>query len=312
MVVRPSHFHEWRFTPDVRDSGARVRVGALATAQFGRVRWDQVLGAGVSRTTIRRWVDDGYLRPVLPRVYAVGHAAPSAEADHAAALLYAGPGAGLSHASVLWWWHLLDHPADPIQVSTPRRVGSRPGIEVHGRRQLVHVRVRGFPVTTVAQALLDFASVAPPGRLSYVLAAAEYRGLLHLRELDALMGRGVAGSAALRAALAVHRPQLAHTRSAFERRLVALVERHALPMPRFNVHVGGHLVDALWPKAKLIVELDGYANHRSPAQLRRDHQRDLELRAEGYVVVRYAWDQLESDPAAVAADIRRLLASRTS
>ena len=39
----------------------------------------------------------------------------------------------------------------------------------------------------------------------------------------------------------------------------------------------------------------------------RDHQRDLELRAAGYIVLRYTWRQLTDTPAAVAADLRRYL-----
>ncbi|HET9103722.1 MAG TPA: DUF559 domain-containing protein [Solirubrobacteraceae bacterium] len=271
------------------------------------MRWDQILGLGIAEPTIRRWVADGYLEHVLPRVYAVGHAAPSHEADLAAALLYAGPRASLSHASGLWGWQLLDHPVHPIQVSTPRRVRSRPGIEVHTRRGLDRVELRGLTVCTVDQALLDFAAVASPARLRFVLANADYLGLLHLEALDALMGRGVRGSAALRAALATHRPELAHTRSELERLLITLVARHGFPAPRCNVHVHGHLVDALFADAKVIIEVDGYRGHRSPAQLRSDHQRDLELRAQGYVVLRYTWDQLTTQTAAVVADLARHL-----
>jgi hypothetical protein len=89
---------EWRFTATCGRSNAKVRVAALARSQAGRVRHDQLLPL-VGETTIRRWVRDGYLYPELPRVYAVGHAASSTEADLAAALLYAGPGAMLSHVT---------------------------------------------------------------------------------------------------------------------------------------------------------------------------------------------------------------------
>lgn len=301
---------EWRFSPAGRDSGAKVRLAALATRQFGRVRWDQIRAAGVGKTTIGRWVAEGYLQPRLPRVYAVGHTAPSHEAAHCEALLYAGPGAMLGHASGLWWWQVLDRPAYPIQISTPRRVSSRRGVEVHCRRSLARVQLRGLAVTTVDQALLDFASIASSDRLRFALANADYLNLLRLDELEALMGRGTKGTVALRAALALHRPQLAHTRSELERRLVSLAERYALPAPRCNVRLHGYLVDALWADAKLVVELDGYRAHRSPAQLRRDHQRDLELRARGYVVLRYSWDQLTNAPGDVAADIRRHLGRR--
>ena len=310
-VSRPGERDEWRFTTTVRNSDAKVRVAELGDRQFGRVRWDQILGAGASPPTIGRWVTDGYLRPVLPRVFAVGHTAPSHEADLAAALLYAGPGAMLTHASGLWGWRLLEHRVTPIQVSTPRRVRSLPGIEVHTRRKLDRVELRGLAVCRVDQAVLDFAAGDPPeDRLRFVLANADYRGLLHLDALDALMGRGVKGSKRLRDALSIHRPQLARARSELERVLVAMIERHDLPMPRFNVIVHGYRVDALWSEARVVVETDGYRGHRSPAQLRADHQRDLDLRTQGYVVLRYTWDQLTTQAEAVAADISRHLRPR--
>lgn len=72
-------------------------------------------------------------------------------------------------------------------------------------------------------------------------------------------------------------------------------------------NVEGWLVDARWPDKRVVVEVDGWPGHRTPAQLQRDHQRDLELRAAGYIVLRYSWRQLTDTPAAVAADLRRYL-----
>src|SRR5947209_20203850 len=128
---------------------AKDRVSRLAGGQFGRIaRW-QLRSLGVADSTISRWVAQGYLHRVLPTVYAVGHAAPSTEADLAAALLYAGPGAMPSHATALWWWGLIEHQPHTIGVSTPRRCRPRPGIEVHQRRPLERTWHERLPVTTV-------------------------------------------------------------------------------------------------------------------------------------------------------------------
>jgi very-short-patch-repair endonuclease len=59
----------------------------------------------------------------------------------------------------------------------------------------------------------------------------------------------------------------------------------------------------------MIVETDGRWAHRRWGQIRFDHQRDLILRAAGYVVLLYTWDQLERDADAVARDILRALSS---
>lgn len=298
---------ESQFTVTPRRRGAKVRLAMLAGAQFGKARWDQILGAGISEPTLRRWIADGYLHPELPRVYAVGHCAGVIESDLSAALLYAGPGAALSHATAVWWWGLLDHPPELIEISTPRRCRSLDGIRVHRERHVARVIHNGLAVSTASQALLDFAAVAHRNRLRYVLANAEYHDLLDLDELRSLTGRGIAGSAAINKALQRHRPQLAYTRSELERRLLHLCEAHGLPLPTFNVHVLGWLVDAVWPDQRVLVEVDGYRGHRSPAQLERDHQRDLQLRAAGYLVLRYTWRQITRTPAAVVADLGRQL-----
>jgi very-short-patch-repair endonuclease len=296
---------ESQFTAEGWRSNAKVRVAAIAARQRGRLRWDQLRAAGVSETTIRRWRDDGYLHRELPRVYAVGHPGRTPESDLAAALLYAGPGAALSHGTAIWWLGLLSYPPrETIHVSTPRRVKSRSAIAVHGERDLARIWRHGLTVTTPSRALLDFAAANPrEDLLRLALANADYHGVLDLAALDELTGRGIAGSAALNQALEIHRPQLAYTRSDGERALLKLCERHHLPIPQFNVYLQGWLVDAVWPDARLVIEVDGVGGHRSPAQIRQDHRRDLELRRVGYRVLRYTLEQLTETPELVGEEL---------
>jgi hypothetical protein len=256
---------------------------------------------------LARWVRDGYLHRVLPRVYAVGHQAPSVEADLVAALLYAGPGAMLSHTTAAWWWGLIDQQPRTITVSTPRRCKSLKGISVHGRRQLARTWHNGLPATTVAQALLDYAAVCPLRRLRRAIAEADYQRLAAPAELEAVLATGKAGSAKLRQALAIHQPRLAHTRSPLEELFVELCERHELPVPVCNVYVEGFLVDAFWPQQRLVVEVDGAQAHATPARMNRDRERDLALRRAGYTVHRYSWLQVTEQPQLVAADVRAAL-----
>ena len=287
--------------------GSKVQIARRAARQFGHVRWDQLRASGVAETTIRQWVRDGYLHPVLPRVYAVGHRPTSYESRLSAALLYAGPGAALSHGTAVHWWGLMDDAPSTISVSTPRNVGSQRSIRVHGRRQVERVERKGLAVTTPSQAIAHFAALARTERLRFVLANAEYQGLLDVERLSAFCGPGRQGSLKLRRALEHHRPELAFTRSELERELISLCESHALPMPKFNVPRGGWLVDAVWDQQRVVVEVDGWRGHHTPAQLHRDRQRELELRQAGYVVLRYSWHQLTDTPASVAADLRSYL-----
>ena len=290
----------------MRGFSAKVRVARLADGQAGLVGAPQLASLGVDTRVVSRWVSDGYLLPRLPRVYAVGHRAPSVEADLFAALLYAGPGAMLSHATALCWLGLLDKQPWPLQVSTPRRCRSLPGIRVHGRRTCQRIFRKGLPTTSLEQALIDYAAVAPLDRVRHALAVADYRNVLDIASLQATAGSGRAGSTQLRKALARHEPTLAQTRSPLERLFLPLCERAGIPVPEVNVWIAGVLVDAVWRERKLVVELDGRDNHSSWAQIQDDRSKELRVRAVGLDVIRYGTRQLEDEAPAVEAELRRL------
>jgi very-short-patch-repair endonuclease len=238
-------------------------------------------------------------------VYAVGHTSPSAEATLAAALLWAGPGAMLSHGTGAWWLGLTDRRPKRIHLSTPRRLRSRRGITVHSRCGLERDWESGLPVAPVPHLLRQYATSATVDDVRYALAQADYQGSLNLDDVRAVCGHGRRGSRRLRAALAGHLPQLAVTRSQFERRLLYLCEKHHLPLPECDVHIEGLRVDAVWREQKLIVELDGKDGHSSWERIKRDHHRDLIHRAAGFITLRYVWEQFEDQGDLVAADIAR-------
>jgi very-short-patch-repair endonuclease len=233
----------------------------------------------------------------------------STEGHLTAAVLLAGPDAMLSHGSAAWWLGLTHRRPPDIHVITPRRRASSPGVVVHGRRLLERAWHRGIPVAPITEVLLDIAANATFDDLRYVLAQAEYRGML---DVDGLRIRDRPGSPALRAALERHQPQLAHTRSELERRLLRLCERHGLPVPEFNLRFDRWLLDAVWRDEQVVVEMDGRDGHTSWSRIRSDHERDFALRAAGWVGLRYTWEQLERTPGDVAQDIGRALAADVS
>jgi very-short-patch-repair endonuclease len=297
----------WRLGSKGSNPNAKVRVSRLAARQFGRIGAYQLRQLGVPKTTVWGWVNSAYLHCDLPGVYAVGHRAASIDGDLAAALLYAGPGAMLSHGTAAWWLGLLDNRPSVNHISTPRRCGSLRGTIVHARRDLKRIWHKNLPLTTVAQTLLDFAVIASTERVRFVLANADYQGILDVEALEQLLARGRPGSATLRAALGRHQPRLALTRSELERKFIALCETHRIPLPEVNTYVEGLLVDAVWREQRVVVELDGVKGHRTAAQLERDHQRDLTLRAAGFTVVRYTYKQITEQAQVVAVELCALL-----
>ncbi len=282
---------------------AEVRIARVAERQWGRISRRQLEQIGLSGSTISNWVKRGRLHRRLPGVYAVGHVAGSIEAELAEALLYAGPGAALSHTTAGWWRRLLNKRPATIHVSTPRRCRSLGAIRVFHRPGLERTWHRRFPTTPVPQILLELASLGAPNILRKALAQAEYQRLLKLADVHPLLGRGHKGSAALKAALRSHLPQLARTKSDLEDDFLFLCERYEIPIPEVNIMIAGWEVDASWPRLRVAVELDGVGNHGTQVAVARDRRKELALREAGLVVARYSKDQVGRQHAEIAADV---------
>ena len=257
----------------------------------------------MSEASISRALAAGRLHRIHPRVYAVGHRALPIQGRLTAALLYARPGAALSHTTAGWWWGLLHERPRVIHVASQLHHRSLPEVKVHRPRNLKRVVHRGLPVTLVARTLLDLASTLPAHSLRRALAEAEFLRLFDWAEAEAALARGQPGSAALREAIRRHRPELARTRSVLEERFLTLCETFEIPMPAVNARVCGFFVDALWRDAGLVVELDGRVAHELPARISADRHRELTLRRAGYRVIRYSWEQVTRQPDRVAEDL---------
>jgi predicted transcriptional regulator of viral defense system len=279
------------------------RVGALADRQYGVVHKRQLVDLGVSRTTISRWAADGRIRRLYPSVFAVGHRVLRDEGRLTAALLHAGSGSALADETASWWHGLLAREPRQVHIVAPGDVQSCSGVVVRHPRELDVTYVRGLPVTTVARTLLDLAAKVPFRVLRRALAEADYQRSVTMDELVGVLGRGRAGSAALRRAIEQHWPGLALTRSELEERFLELCADHGIPRPEVNATVCGLMVDCLWPAERVIVELDGVAAHATPRAMERDRRRELTLRSAGHRVLRYTWSQVTAQPNAVAHDL---------
>jgi hypothetical protein len=97
-------------------------------------------------------------------------------------------------------------------------------------------------------------------------------------------------------------------RSPLEIRFANFLRARAIAPPVQNIHVLDHEVDALWPDAKLIVELDSWEHHGHRAAFERDRARDPKLLLAGYRTIRITHRRLDIEPETVAAELRALLA----
>ena len=167
----------------------------------------------------------------------------------------------------------------------------------------------GIPVTTAARTLFDLAEAVPYGVLKGAAEEADRLKLLRVRELQMVCERGY-GRRALRPVrrLLTDLGVPDEGRSPLEIRFSAFVRQHKLPLLLQNVHVLGHEVDALWPDAKLIIELDSWEYHGHRAAFERDRARDPKLMIAGYRTIRVTHRRLDREASQLAAEIRQLLA----
>jgi hypothetical protein len=69
------------------------------------------------------------------------------------------------------------------------------------------------------------------------------------------------------------------------------------------------VVDVLFPRQRVVVEVDGWRSHGSREAFELDRSRQNRLAAAGYVTLRVTWAQLTRQPHIVVRDLREVLAS---
>jgi hypothetical protein len=298
-------------------------IAVLAAEQHGVIGATQLQTLGLSPRAIRHRVAAGRLHRAFPGAYAVGHPQLPVDGRRLAAVLACGEGAVLNRRSAAAAWGLLNGDGRRFDVVAPGRSGGRVadsrGIALRRTRRLAPEDVttlRGVPVTTVARTLLDLAGCTPVGTLQHTVHEAEVLRLLDVDAVLATIDRnpGRRGTRALRRALGVSAPDPVN--GVFATRFLRLCARHGLPAPRLGVHVDGgdrlYEVDALFATQRVIVELDGRAVHATARNFQTDRRRDSVLAACGYQTLRYTWRRIHDEPAAVAAELRHVLALRAS
>jgi predicted transcriptional regulator of viral defense system len=287
-------------------------LAALGERQHGVVAHWQLRGIGLEERGIERRLWDGRLHGIHRDVYAVGHRRLGQRGWWWAAVLAYGPDALLSHRSAAAYWGLW-RPRGPVDVTAPmgwQGALRRKGIWIHRCKISPEDRAAGtdIPVTTVARTIFDFAEIAKYRHVQSIAEEADRLKLLQVKELEQVCERGRG-----RRALKPIRRLLAELstptegRSPLEERFHAFCRAHGLPEPERNVDVLGLEVDALWPTAKLAVELDSWEFHGHRAAFERDRARDPKLLLAGYRTVRVTHRRLNREADQLAAEIRELL-----
>lgn len=291
-------------------------IARLAIDQHGMVTTAQLSAAGFGSKAIRRRMDGGWLSRVHDGVYLIGlFAGPFGQ--EMAALLACGPRAIISHASAAAVHRLRRRPIAMVDIAAlGTSTGRREGIRAHRFAALHPSEVMvagGIRVTTPARTLLDLAASTSSAGLERLTEEAQVQGIVTRSDLLAVLRRGT-GRPGVRKLRDVVGPEdePTFTRSEAELQLRRLIRAAELPQARTNVRVAGWLVDAVWDRQRLVVEVDGYRFHRTRAKFERDRRMDGRLLMAGYRVLRVTWRQLTREPELVVAMIATALAVQRS
>lgn len=297
---------------------------ALANRAGGIVTSRQMQAAGLNRTQINRRTGR-LLTALTDGVYGLGPL--TADMKLRGALL-ALPRAVVAFGSA-GVRQRLPLPPHAIEEATVLVTGYRSrrridGVDICFTRWLPAADVTsadGLRVTTVARTLCDLSTRYPARRLQHLMEHALSERLTTATELQAsILGwcrRGRSGTATLRRVGQILLDGDPIPASELERRAFKLLRQAGLPpwtaqyRPPWYDGLRG-AADIAWPEARLLVELDGRRWHATNQAQAEDRRRDRLAASDGWLTVRFGWQEIVERPSVVVEEIRHLLATRLS
>ncbi len=307
------------------------RINELARERRGLVSSSGLKQLEVSVGAIRSRRENGWLQPVFDGVYLVGGAVLDQPALRQAGLLWNGPSSTLIRSSAVESREVLPERLGHITIGRPTKAPNR-GIRTlirmdDGNFGVMTVReialsdgerevVDGAACSTVARSLVDIAGYEPHN-FEKAWRQADFLDLLDLVELGRACGRGRRGSGLVRKKLADHvevERGLHGLDSPAELDAIRAVLAAGAPHPLVNYWLGvcgkRYRLDLYWPHLRLVVEIDGWAGHKSRESFESDRQRDDDLLTAGILTMRFSARRAEREPLVVAERILAQIAVR--
>jgi very-short-patch-repair endonuclease len=290
-----------RLDPFTRRHHGLITRSAFRAAGFSDRSWYRALDVGLFELVHRN----------VARMIGTEH---TREQAICAAVLTAGAGAIASHRSAAHLWGIPRPDDDPIDVLLVHRSREAvvDGAFVHRPRDhkdLTPARRVNIPTTNILRTLCDLGAVDAPavtGAVGHVVTTGLASPAALRAAIDRHARRGRPGVPALRDALDDWVIDGKPVDSLLEKTMTRLLRRFGLPPAEFHPIVGGYEVDFRITDSPIILECDGWSTHgRNRLQFERDRQRDVELTALGYVVLRFTYRALTTRPAKEAERIRR-------
>lgn len=290
----------------------------LATTNHGVVSRST---SGLSRSSWYRAIAAGQLEQLYPGVARLHGTARTAEQRIAAVVLATGPSSMASHRSAAHLWGIPrpdDDPVDVIVVNARRRFTGFDEVTIHRPRDLERLspqRRSGIVCTNVLRAVLDLGAVdraAVSDAVGHIIT----NRLATLNALESVViqhsEHGRTGIVALREAVAEWSIDAKPTDSMLEQTMHRLITRHHLPPVEFHPVICGYEVDFRVIGTPVILECDGWAYHGlQRTNFERDRQRDADLLAAGWIVLRFTYRAITTRPKDTAARIAATIARWT-
>jgi hypothetical protein len=300
------------------------RLAAVASAQSGHFSIEQAERQRLDRRAMRAAIETGLVDHVHPRVYRFAGSSITDRSTTWAAVLQV-DGSFASHESALRLHGVDRVPVAPV-VSIVRGGNHRhPGIRVHRFDDLMPehlITVDGIPTTTIERALVDVTSVFTGARLGHLLDELTVRRRVTTvgaigRTLRQVNRRGRLHIARLPRLLDDRRPAEPTPRSALERAMRELIAASGLPTPIYEYPLPNDrddrcFVDAAWPEAKLILEIDGRSWHARERDMAKDRARDRLAARRGWQTSRVLDEEVSACPDAVIADLEVIHRTRVA
>jgi very-short-patch-repair endonuclease len=284
--------------------------------QAGTFTARQAAEGGYTDYRVRRLLRDGRWVVVLGSVYAESGTAITEASLAWAGRLAAGGDAVVSHGTAARLWGLRTPTEADVHVTVPRPCRLRiAGLRTH-RLELAEDDldvVAGVLCTNLVKTVVECLMWLPEEYGRAMLLDAVQRGVVSWTDLDRLLRRSGRrhGSPRARAVLT----DLEHGAHSEAEVLAHRILRAAgLAGWEANVPVYDALglvgvVDLLFRRERLVIEIDGRAYHSSPDAFQRDRTRQNRLVAAGYVVLRFTWEDLVERPGYVVSAIIGAIAS---
>ena len=283
---------------------------ARARANHGLITFE---ASGLSPSAWYRAIAAGTIQQIHPFVARLPGTPDTPEQRIAAGVHAIGAPALASHRSAARLWGVPRPDADPVDVilTGARRDLALDDVVIHrptDRKRLTPQRRVGIPCTNILRTIVDLGAVDPAG-LHSAVGHAIATNLASLPAIDATVADharpGRRGVVALRDAIAVWSIDQKPADSVLEAIMARLIARHGLPAVVFHPVIEGHEVDFRVCDTPVILECDGWQHHGlDRAGFERDRDRDGDLIAAGWVVVRFTYRAIVSRPSATARRIR--------